>query len=58
MDVLWGLMHLRDQDGQHSVSKEARAAALARIAEVFFPEDGELETDVARSPGGHKAVKL
>jgi hypothetical protein len=51
-------MHLRDQEGQLSVSIDARAAVLERITEVFFPVDGNLEIDVARSPGGHKATKM
>jgi hypothetical protein len=58
MNVLWGLMHLRDQEGQLSVSIDARAAVLERITEGFFPLDGNLEIDVARSPGGHKATKM
>ena len=57
MNVLWGLMHLKDQEHMSAISPDTQEVVLQRITGVYFSGEA-LEADVSRSLGGRKAVKL
>ena len=57
MNVLWGLIHSKNADGLPAITEDTKELVLKRISDVYF-SGAALDTDVSRSLGARKAVKL
>jgi hypothetical protein len=57
MNVLWGLIHLKNTDDMPAIGETTLELVLKRITNVYF-SGASLDADVSRSLGARKAVKL